>query len=1135
MSSRRLFSIEKRTDRSHRPFQEGLEDRRLLASGLSGTAIAQAIFTGTGPNQAPVSSTRPLIAISVTDQAVATGNTVTVSLVSVDGALLAPGATSGTIPLGTTGTSGQTGLTVPIDLGVGSHTVTVLAKDSTGNTATFTTAPFTVVAGTPTSAPATPVYSTTYDLSQISQLFPNSPPGQNLPEHDWTISFDRTTQTIWVALRGGELNIDPMTGTSTDPEPNGGNRIIQFDPATDTAKVYNLQNLPNVDLGTDPHGIFFDFESHLTPRVWFTQRPNGIMAGQDLGFSGRGEVSYFDLATGQLVVYDLANELRALGYPHLVGDFHGVSVDRSGSVWVSDPDDGLLLQLDTTRNPNGTTNGSLDSDSGTLIVHKVPPEILGVAQSKGLKENLETGPHGIDTVVGQDGQQYIYATDLGAGRVILLRPSLTPGGPDRWTTWDMSTVLQGGGPNASPGIIGGAPQFTTVDNGETPDNPFDDKIYIGDPGSDTGAFGDAGPNNVIRVIDVGAYLKGQNVTTSPIQTWALPSQPGQPGQPANTANARPNEVFVDREGTVYYIDRQYGIGRLDTTNLAAAGALKSTGAVVDARVIEAATSSNSYPLAPLQRINLPTPIPVTLATHKLQGSQNTADQSNVAGLNQWSLEGSGSAKSSRQARNYLGPFRGTLNAGGDLYNSLTQSDQLSTTVFAETARRQMSFVTGAGDSRMAFQVFRDGSLVMTGRGVGQFLDQQVNLTQAIGGLALQNPIHGDTGAIADGDGNVHVYGRNAAGAMIAYVYTAKTETWGFRVVGMPRSGFLTTTPTPYLDPNHGISILATDDSGHLINFHEDGAPPDDLTALGGGDAGLVYSTPDLVRQGDMFYAYDTNQRGGLIEYKWPVAGGAVTFHSVNLGGGSETRMFQDTSVVLDGVNRLVFGTDGNSRLVEATITPNGESAQNITEMTKAGAVGYSAYQQPYAARVYTDVSVARAPNGDLYVYGTNARELIEFFKPSGGNWQATDVTNSLPANKVFGAPSVYITPSGDRHILQINEDGEVVEYYRNQGEPWSTQNITLSLGHSGSPPIFPTRFPAVVAPPVTPAPVPVLIAPLPPAHKKTPPHHQTHPVKVAHPHPTHKPTVKPVHHAKPTVHPVQHKVAVKLPNRGARH
>jgi hypothetical protein len=116
---------------------------------------------------------------------------------------------------------------------------------------------------------------------------------------------------------------------------------------------------------------------------------------------------------------------------------------------------------------------------------------------------------------------------------------------------------------------------------------------------------------------------------------------------------------------------------------------------------------------------------------------------------------------------------------------------------------------------------------------------------------------------------------------------------------------------------------------------------------------------------------------------------------------------------------------------------------------------------PFAGRVYGDLSAAVDPaSGDIYVEGTNGRDLVEFHLPArpGSLWQVTDLTNALPANRVFGTPAIYILPNGDRHILMINEDAELIEYYNVVPGQLSTQNITLSLGNSGSPPSFPKTF-----------------------------------------------------------------------------
>ena len=96
------------------------------------------------------------------------------------------------------------------------------------------------------------------------------------------------------------------------------------------------------------------------------------------------------------------------------------------------------------------------------------------------------------------------------------------------------------------------------------------------------------------------------------------------------------------------------------------------------------------------------------------------------------------------------------------------------------------------------------------------------------------------------------------------------------------------------------------------------------------------------------------------------------------------------------------------------------------------------------------------------MYGTNGGELIEFTRDASGKWRVGNLTNDIkstdgvknnsriPANFVFGAPSVYEDQLGERHILQINADGEVIEYYMLANEAqkrFHTQNINLRIGN----------------------------------------------------------------------------------------
>jgi hypothetical protein len=115
----------------------------------------------------------------------------------------------------------------------------------------------------------------------------------------------------------------------------------------------------------------------------------------------------------------------------------------------------------------------------------------------------------------------------------------------------------------------------------------------------------------------------------------------------------------------------------------------------------------------------------------------------------------------------------------------------------------------------------------------------------------------------------------------------------------------------------------------------------------------------------------------------------------------------------------------------------------------------------------------------LRVYGTNGGELIEFTRNPAGQWRVGNLTNDVrstnptttenrvPANAVFGAPAAYITPAGDRHILQINANGEVVEYFTLFGEagnPLHTQNVNLRRGKEAQ--IVNLRFRATAPPAV---------------------------------------------------------------------
>ena len=280
--------------------------------------------------------------------------------------------------------------------------------------------------------------------------------------------------------------------------------------------------------------------------------------------------------------------------------------------------------------------------------------------------------------------------------------------------------------------------------------------------------------------------------------------------------------------------------------------------------------------------------------------------------------------------------------------------------------------------------------------------------------------------------------------------------------------------------------MITTNQGHLLVYYPGiAASPTDLTALTGVK---VYSSVGVEQAGDTLYAYGTDQTGSLLEFAYPVSSGpaAITPAGVTrvidasdpsyreANDSSHPVAFQDVTVVTDGLIRHVFGADGNSRLYHVAIGPGGViTRENVTaQLTPDRVSGYSDYQLPFAGRVYSDVSAVIDPvTKDLYVYGTNGRDLIQFHKPVAGQWEVADLTNNVgaatttgPANRVFGAPAAYVLADGSKHVLQIDEDGEVVEYYQlGRTSPFSTQNITLLQIALGTPPNVP-----VVTTPTTP-------------------------------------------------------------------
>jgi hypothetical protein len=821
------------------------------------------------------------------------------------------------------------------------------------------------------------------------------------------MAFDRTTQTVWVDLRGGD---------ESSLNPGGGEQVAQIDPATGEARIYSLRAL---DGQAEPHGIVFDFESHLTPRIWFTEREAGY-------------VSYLDLTSNQLVSYDVGAILKAAGYG--AADVHAIALDTHGNVWVSDMNDRVIIELDLHNYPGQPSNLPINSDSGSLIIHPLPTSLINPPGLPGnqIKNADLLGPHGLDVETSDTtGQVYVWFSNLGLkGGAALLRPAMVPGGQDMWTTWDLSKA-------SGTNPMGAAPLFVGVDTNETPGYLADDAVVFADPG----AQGEA--NNLVRELIPGAPTSN-GFGPGTLLTWQIPKPTGV------NAKSQPNQAFPDREGNIIYIDRQSGVGRFNP----ASSSFPSSPAIVPSSTVSS-TPNSPVTLIPFRVISDAS----LLSTSFLPMTPSTIDNASTqSGLNQYVTPPVSPVLGGGQGP---GPFRSVLSAGSTIYSSLTQSDNLESTVFAEMVRRPVAVVNGPGDARRVFQVLRSGDIIMTWHGPGETIDKQMDLTAAVGGPAFI----GDPTAATDAGGAVEVFGRDAQGGIAEYRLDPASNAWTTQLLPPPpaTSGQLASDPSAFTDPQGVVHLLTSTGTGHLLEYFPESGQVVDLSVQPAwGVSGPVYSSVGVTEMGGNDYVYATNQTGTLVQALLGPSGNLIQAGLLKIQGQTrDTEVFQDVAAITKGTTQYVFACDGSSRMVAITIGPGGQAiAQNVTAAVEAAgtAVGYSAYQMPFAGRVYGDLSAAVDPaTGDIYLEGTNGRDLVEFHLPSAPNsqWQITDLTNALPANKVFGTPAIYILPNGDRHILMTNEDAELVEYYNLVPGQISTQNITLSLGNMGSPPKFP--------------------------------------------------------------------------------
>jgi streptogramin lyase len=961
-------------------------------------------------------------------------------------------------------------------------------------------------------APGTPVYNQFYDLFTAIQ---GNQPRDNEIEDDlwpWTVAFDNSTQTYWFTMEhGGKLG--------------------HFDPAKSTLRYYDISGqLPLPNGFANPHGVTFDFDSHLTPRVWFVHRnAGGINAGVggsegDIGKStlpenrdrnGNGRLSYLDLSavvrnadparTGPLEPSYFSYDLAALkpAEPLFFDDTHAVFVDTRGTVWVTSDHGDKILEIDFDQ------PGNLASTVARMWVHQVPHELT---PHSGAEHGFH--PHALQVVVDDvTGEQYVWAiSEGGTGRSLLLRPRLGSAGVDQWYSFGPGTNTPG-----AQLAVDTRGTFVQIDDNETPGRPHDDKIVLTFPVRD-----DRDPNKstgIIQVLDPAqAFGVPPSAAKANLRTWIIETAPGQtppsndPSKVVNQPYAVTNQPFTDRAGTIYYVDRLGSVGRFspddpseaemssEELNTGNGGILfhTSSGFITNTSFFPEVRPSHQFVMQGIGPVAVPlSPSPAAQTQRPDIAFQDGVDQYEVAGSQD---------TSSKAFQRGTGPFRGFLSAGQILFGTITQTEELSTTVFAETARRQMASVVsptplpdGVVRGRMAFQILRDGRVILTGRGDGVIIDRQIDLTN----LVRQNPanndignlrMNGDPSATMDANGVVFVFGLAQDGSLLVYQYRGGPAPWAhdslfnannwtaFKLFS-PDGQRLIGDPTAYTDSTGGAKALVTTNNGHLLLYQAVRASTaTDLFALLGGSQ-PVYASVGVVAQGNQVFAHGTNQLGGLVQYKFsafnptsvmsgvvvPVAG--LDPAQTGVVQPRDAFVFQSVEAVLAGGKRHVFAMDGNSRLVHFEFDSELAVARatNVSNVVTANnqAFGYFNFQQPFGGRAYTETAPVVGQDGTVFIYGTNGRDLIEFKKLASGGWQAANLTNDIfstdgpartatsrvGANEVFGAPTAYLQPDGERHILQINADGEVVEYfYTPQTSPprFHTQNINLASGNQFS-------------------------------------------------------------------------------------
>lgn len=905
----------------------------------------------------------------------------------------------------------------------------------------------------------------------------------------WTTTFDKTTQTTWLTMEDGVS-------------------VAQFDPTNGNIKLYNIgirDPITGVARYGDPHGVAFDFNSHLTPRVWFVYRNENLDRDlPDFGDTtkpfdttahGPGTVGYLDIVSNTLWTFDIQESLFASASnptPDLgLTGTHAIFVDTRGHVWLTS--ERSILEIDTSRFPDGKPTGNLSSTAGTIIVHNLP---------KGLGDTGTTDvpfqPHGIQVIVDdRTGTPYVFASDGdakdGTARVILLQPGAN-GNSDQWKEWNFDKLLKDEA-SAKPEdpVPGSATLFLALDDNETPGKPEDDRLIAASPGALA-----KGAKGIMRVLNLSTILgplvqsdlerlSGKSLPSIAVPTEAQVTTYRLPGTPGSSQSFASNQVpLIDRAGNVFFVDAIGGVGRFNANDPNPDFLLSKTSVKLKDFSSQANQGALSFSSTKVE--------PVKFTAKAIGESTTKLDRSTMTGLDQYDEAIVSTA--SQGGNGAGGLFRGALSAENSLYGSNSSSDSISTALFAESSRRQLAVVASPFElpkgarigGRAALQVLRDGSVVLTARGDGDLLDVQVNLTKELlkaGKIASFDDaaVIGDMAALVNADGVIEALGRQADGRLIRYTFTPPTypptipPTTAWKTDDLKNIAFWTansklTIPSGQLvaedpAPTPGIGFTITTSTGHLIVIPSGGIPRD-LSAAPGRPA--VYSGVGSVKVGDKLRFYGTNQTGSVVEYLTDLNLGIISTHTLvlpNNVNARDTRMLRNIFPVLDGTTIHLFGTDGVSQLVHYELDSMGNVtlAENVTQgVQKTGEVyGYFNFEQSYGGRVYTYVSAIKQTDGTLRVYGTNGGELIEFTRDTSGKWRVGNLTNDIsstdgvknssriPANFVFGAPSVYEDMSKERHILQINADGEIIEYYTLANDPqkrFHTQNVNLRLGDS---------------------------------------------------------------------------------------